>query len=162
MDCRECESMLVEYAMGELAEDAAPDCRAHLETCPACRRELEDYRRLIGVIADEPVAVPSEAESAALALALDRVRPCPSPATRVADPGLQGLPAFAAACAAMFVIVAAILGLHTFGAVSFAAVGVIGWRAIAVTVTVIVFVTSFVPIAVTARRRPLNGMTFRR
>ena len=162
MDCRDCELILVEYAMGELAQDTASDCRAHLETCPACRRELEDYRRLIGAIADEPVAVPSEAESAALAMALDRVRPCPSPAPRVADPGLQGLPAFAAACAAAFVIVAGILALHTFGAVSFAAAGAIGWGTIAVTATVIVFVTSFVPIAVTARRRPLNGMTFRR
>ena len=162
MNCRECESALVGYAAGELAEDAASDCRAHLETCPACRKALEEYRGLIGAIADEPLAIPTKAESAALAMALDRVRPCPSPAPAYADPALQGLPAFAAACAVAFILVATILALHAFGAVSFAAAGAIGWRAIAVTVTVIVFVTSFVPIAVTARRRPLNGMTFRR
>ena len=62
-----------------------------------------------------------------------------------------------------FALVATVLALQTFGVMDILAVVTsVGPLVIALTLVVVVFVTSFVPIAVTARRRPLNGMTFRR
>jgi len=163
MNCKACESILAEYALGELADDEAALCRAHLEACPACREALAAYTCLIGVIAHEPAAAPTQAEGAAMARALDGVDPHRVPARRTAEPALQGLPAFLAACAAAFVIVAGFAIAVAFRVMSIPVpVGVTGWAGVGIAVTVVVFLTSFVPIAVTARRRPLNGMTFRR
>ena len=163
MNCTECESILAEYALGELADDDAALCRAHIEACPACREALAAYECVVGAIANDPVACPNQAESAALAKALDRVDACRTPARRPAEPALQGLPAFLAACVAAFLVVAGVAVVLAFRVTSIPVpVGVAGWAGVGVAVTVVVFLTSFVPIAVTARRRPLNGMTFRR
>jgi anti-sigma factor RsiW len=163
MDCRECESQLIALAVGELSEEAASQCRAHLDACPECREALAEYAGLIHAIADEPEVVPSVSESAELAAALERVQVRRAEAPKVSAPRPQGFFAFALASVVAFVLVAAALSLQVRGMIDIMAV-ITGRGALAavLALTVVVFVTSFVPIAVTARRRPLNGMTFRR
>lgn len=163
MDCRECGSLLAGYALGELAGDVASEVREHLDGCPACRGELSRNSCLIGMMRDEPEASPTARESATLAEALARVKLPRQPAQRVDDAAPQGLPGFAAACALAFAVIASLLSLAAFGWVDVRAVtSEIGPCTLVGVAVVVVIITSFVPIAVTARRRPLNGMTFRR
>jgi len=161
MNCRECESNLSPYVLDEAPEEVRSACAAHLQTCAACRDILAQYMSIVETISNEAEAVPSASESAALAMALAQVR-LGSPAVRpVAAPAPQGLFAFLLASAAAFVMVAAVLALQTFGRINILALlGSVNPAALALAFVIIVFVTSFVPIAVTARRRPLNGMTF--
>jgi hypothetical protein len=184
MDCKECESILEAYALGELPENpvmlseakhldagarsftalrmTSPACHAHLEACPKCREALEACVRIMDAIACQPVPVPSESESAALAEALAGVELCPPVERKVIEPVPQGFPAFLLASVLAFVAVATALALQMYGVVSVGSlVGRIGLPWIALMIVVTVFVTSFIPIAVTAHRRPLNGMTFR-
>ena len=162
MDCRECEAILEAYVLGELTDGEGSACRAHVEACPACRQALEAYARVLDAIAAEPVATPSAAESAALAQALAQIDLCPQAEQRSTEPMPRGFPGFVLASVLAFVAIATVLALQRFGVVSIASLAdSIGLRWIALTIVVIVFVTSFIPIAVTAHRRPLNGMTFR-
>lgn len=163
MDCRECGSLLADYALGELAGGIASELRAHLDGCPACREKLSRHTCVIGMMRDEPEASPTARESARLAQALARVRLPQAPAQRADDAVPQGLPGFVAASVLAFAAMVALLALNAFGVIDIRSAALeIGPVAIAVTAIVVVFLTSFVPIAVTARRRPLNGMTFRR
>ena len=163
MDCRECESILEAYALGELTESEQLACRAHVETCSACRQALQAYTCVLNAITAEPLPTPSQTESAALAEALAHVELCPRTDRRGLESVPRGFPGFVLASVLTFVVIATVLALQRFGVVSIVALaGSIGLQWLALMAVVIVFVTSFIPIAVTAHRRPLNGMTFRR
>ena len=45
MNCPELKSVLIEFLDGRLSPDRAASARAHLESCPECRREAELHRR---------------------------------------------------------------------------------------------------------------------
>ena len=163
MECRQCEKMLAPYLLGELDAGKVEALEAHLAACSSCRQEVEAYKMVVGCITGAPSLSPSPDESTALASALAQVR-LPQPASRQVDlrPAKELL-AFALASVAVFVLVAVVLGLQTFGYID------ILWRLnsinpfrIALVAVIAVFVTSFIPIWVTARRRPLNGLTFSR
>ena len=162
MNCADCEPLLAAYASGDLPDQEVLDCRTHLETCERCRRSLEAYSLLVEAISSEPQIVLSAAESAALAKALDAASLAAKPAREVSGQWQSGAPAFAAASLAVFVLIVAALTAQVTGLIDVRSLAAyIRPPVVALAVVVIVFVTSFVPIAVTARRRPLNGMTFR-
>ncbi len=158
MNCEQYEASIIACAAGELDENEAAECRAHIGSCDSCRAIYESYVCVIESVAGEPAPVPTRAESAALSRALARVETA-SPR----EPLAEGLPAMIWASLLAFAVVACVLGLHVAGCFSLvAAARAIGPAPIAVAVVMTVFITSFVPIAVASRRRPLNGATFRR
>ena len=163
MDCRQLECKLVELALDELTQEESAQCRAHVLTCEGCAEALAEYEAVASELVGEPMASPSASESAALASALAKVQLGRAPAPRPVNPLPQGFGEFVAASLAVFGLVTALLVLQIRGAIDFRAIlaGVGAFKALGAA-TVIVIVTSFVPIAITARRRPLNGMTFRR
>lgn len=160
MNCEDYQSRMTSYILGELPAGEAVACRNHLETCTQCRASYETYARLVAAIEQEPELTPTVWESEALSRALGEVAQ-PAKSAREALP--QGLPALIWASLAAFVVVASILALQVSGCLSLvSAARSVGPAPIALAVVVTIFVTSFLPIAVAARRRPLNGMTFRR
>ena len=163
MNCNQFESVVIDYASGDLRHEQVRECRAHLDTCPACRELSQAYERVVHQICAETPVTPTEAESRALGDALAKSRPPRAAAPQRAFRAAEGFVGFLAASVAVFAVVAVTLGLHAFGTINLLELcREIGFPVIAAVATVVVFVTSFIPIAVTARRRPLNGMTFRR
>ena len=161
MNCRECESKLAGYVLDDPSEEVRSACAAHLQTCAACREALAQYVSIVETISCEAEAAPSASESASLAMALAQVKLESAVAQPVSAQVPQGFLGFVLASAAVFVLLAVVLALQTLGAIDIIAfVRSFNPAALALTFVIIVFVTSFVPIAVTARRRPLNGMTF--
>lgn len=163
MDCERYEQMLAAYASGDLTADEAEAVERHLSGCSACRQTLEGYRAVIGLIADEPVVSPTASESAAMASAVASVEPGRQRRVdRTAVPA-KGLPGFALATLAAFVLIALVLGLQAFGSIDIVwLISFVNPVWIAVAAVLVVFVSSFIPIWITARRRPLNGLTFMR
>ena len=159
MNCEQCQSIIEDYLLEEAPDSLAAECRSHLAECPICREEFEHYSRLIQCVAGAQRPMPTPQERASLSQALSRVRTEPQRAA----PVIKGLPTMVLASAVAFVLVATTLALHTLGTIDLLSqVRGSGLRIAVPVWTVVVFVTSFVPIIVTARRRPLNGMTFRR
>lgn len=162
MECRQFRSLLEAYALGELVGNELTDCQAHIEACSNCRQAVDAYAGIVSAIASEPLAAPSESESASLAKALAGIELCPAPQRTAPDAVPQGLPGFALASVLVFLLVAGVLALQRFGVIDIVSFAhEIGLQWIALAVVVVIVVTSFIPIAVTAHRRPLNGMTFR-
>ena len=61
MNCREAERRLAGYLDGAIRSRHRVMVRKHLDSCSACREQLERYRRLAGCLANiEPVAVPDD------------------------------------------------------------------------------------------------------
>ena len=121
----------------------------------------DEYQPEIDAIKGPPMLTPTASESVALSKALAEIAPALARTPERVKP--EGLRGFVLASIAAFALVATMLALQTFGVVSIRSVVTsLGPLVIALALVVVVFVTSFVPIAVTARRRPLNGMTFRR
>jgi anti-sigma factor RsiW len=163
MDCRELEPLLIALALGEQTQEESARCREHIEECPDCAKALARYQELAGMLVAEPMASPTASESAALASALAGVELRRRGAPRAANSVPQGFGEFVAASLAAFVLVTALLALQIRGAIDIgAALASAGALRVLGAVTLIVIITSFVPIAVTAHRRPLNGMTFRK
>lgn len=169
MTCEQYESSIIAYAAGELNESDAAACQTHIQTCAHCRALQESYACVVDSIVREPAPVPTLSESEALSRALaSEAGICfgaKSPPKHIPahEPLPQGLPAMIWASLLAFATVASVLALHVMGCFSFTATArAIGPAPIALAVVVTIFVTSFLPIAVAARRRPLNGMTFRR
>jgi anti-sigma factor RsiW len=163
MTCEQRESTVIAYVSGELSESDAAACRAHIDACAHCHAIYESYACVVDSITQESVPVPTLAESEALSRALAQVEPVGHASTQAQEPLPQGLPAMIWASLLAFATVAGVLALHAAGCFSFAATArAIGPVPIALAVVITVIVTSFLPITVAARRRPLNGMTFRR
>lgn len=162
MDCRECQNLLAAYVAGDLPADRSAMCDEHLASCPDCRAELACYRRVTDALAGAPALQPSIEESAALARALDEAVPAPAAVQRAQFEAATGSAAFTVASVAAFFVVALTLGAQSLGLLDLARLAspVVLLTAMGGAAVVLV-VTTLVPIAVTAKRRPLNGMTFR-
>ncbi len=163
MNCERCEQMLAAYVTGDLAPHEVEGVEHHVESCGACSCSLQEYRALINLIGEEPTLSPTLSESRELSKALAAAPACrPAPA-RISPRAVYEFLGFAFASLVVFAAMAFVLALQLTGRIDVVAItSPLGSaRLVAVAVTVI-FVTSFVPILVTAKRRPLNGMTFRR
>lgn len=163
MKCRECERILTAYALGELAEGPASECRAHLERCAGCRETLASYEAIVRSVAAEPRVTVTASESAAMARALGQVPLRRRPVRAAPAPSVYGLLGFSLASVIVFALIAAMLGLQVLGKIDILSLaGPLSMARIALTMVIVVLVTSFLPIVVTAQRRPLNGLTFRK
>ena len=160
MDCKRFEPILTPYLVGDLSEQEAAACSEHLSRCAACREILEGYGRLIGSLTSEPMMQPSGSESAALARALADAGACHPAYRPTPTANANQLLGFLLASIAVFAVIATVLALHVLGVVDFRSAVGPAW--IVSTWVIVVFVTSFLPIVVTSRRRPLNGLTFKR
>ena len=163
MDCKKCESILIEYIMNELSEDERSRYESHLQECADCREALAAQKALINIVAGVPLLTPSASESASLASALANVSLQPQVQISSAPEPVSGLAGLIFASAAAFIAIVTLLALQVLGYIDIASLpSSLGYvRSLAIAIMVII-VTSFVPIAVTAYRRPLNGLTFRR
>jgi len=160
MHCDEREPEIIAYALGELRPDEAADCSSHIETCAQCRSLYESYACITNAIDKAPEANPTMSESRALYQALSQVKLPNEP--RNADIP-QGLPALIWASVIAFLTVAGLLIVQMLGYIDIAsAIWSIGPGSIVGIIELVLFITSFIPIAVMAWRKPHNGMTFRR
>ena len=160
MECRHCEELLAGYACGDLSSQEIEAIEAHLGDCERCRHALESCRATIGLLAGQPMMTPSAAESAAMARGLSRVRPCPAPQIRVRPNEAFGL---AVATGLTFAFLVIVLGLQLLGKINIVwMLGPLSVPKVTITAVAILVVTCFIPILVTAKRRPLNGLTFSR
>lgn len=55
MDCPTCEAMVGAYVDGELSAAESAEFERALETCPDCRRHLEETRTVSGLLRDLPI-----------------------------------------------------------------------------------------------------------
>lgn len=58
MDCKETQAVLIDYLDRGLGSEAAAGVRAHLAGCEQCRKELEEVRALLLVMADREMRQP--------------------------------------------------------------------------------------------------------
>jgi hypothetical protein len=155
MECKQCEELLLGHACGDLS---SPEIELHLMDCAKCREALESYRAAIKLLADEPMLSPSRSESAQLARALDRA----AVQGRVSIRPKEVL-GFAVATALTFAFLVMVLGLQLLGRINIVwMIGPLNVPKVVVSAVAILIVTSFIPILITAKRRPLNGLTFSR
>lgn len=154
MECRQCEESLMGYACGDLP---SPEIELHLMDCAKCRKALESYRSSMKMLADEPMLSPSKSESAQLARALERVA---APKVSIRPSEVFG---FAIATALTFAFLVIVLGLQLLGRINIVwMIGPLNVPKVVVSAVAILIVTSFIPILITAKKRPLNGLTFSR
>ncbi|GEM_PF-4086768 len=163
MNCERCEQMLAAYVTGDLAPHEIEAVECHTNRCERCSCVLEEYRMLAGLIGSEPTISPTLSESRELTKALAAL-PIAGPArARISPRTVYGFLGFAFASVFVFAAMVPILALQLTGRIDiFALTSPLGSMRLVAVAAAIIFVTSFVPILVTARRRPLNGMTFRR
>jgi cellobiose-specific phosphotransferase system component IIC len=162
MDCKQCDILLPSYAAGELGYEEASEVRAHLENCECCRESLDVITCVVGAISDAPELEPTKVESAALSVALAGVR-LPEPAVKQRDEDkASGFNGFVLASLAAFVLVAMLVSRQTITLSDIMSASLSNVLTVTIPLFAIIFVTSFIPIVITAKRRPLNGMTFRR
>lgn len=163
MNCERCEQMLTAYVTGDLAPHEVEAVEHHVERCDDCSCALQEYRMLINLIGSEPTISPTMSESRELTKALAAAPACRLAPARISPRTVYEFLGFAFVSVIAFAVMASVLALQLTGRIDVVAItSPLGSaRLVAVAVTVI-FVTSFVPILVTAKRRPLNGMTFRR
>lgn len=157
MECRLCEESLAGYACGDLSAEEVEAIETHLMGCSMCREALESCRATIKLLTDVPILCPSRSESAQLARALDRVA---EPRVSIRPNELFG---FAVATALTFAFLVIVLGLQLLGRINIVwMIGPLSVPRVVISAVAILVVTSFIPILVTAKRRPLNGLTFSR
>jgi len=109
------------------------------------------------MFACKPMLSPSRAESAQLSRALDRVA---APSVSIRPNEVVG---FAIATVLTFAFLVIVLGLQALGRINIMwVIGPLSVPRVAISAVVVLIVISFIPILVTARRRPLNGLTFSR
>jgi anti-sigma factor RsiW len=163
MNCERCEQMLAAYVTGDLAPHEEEAVEHHIARCGDCSAALNEYRALVSLIGDAPTLRPTLAESRALTMALAAAPICRPTREWVSPRRVYAFLGFAFASLVVFAVIVSVLALQLTGRIDILAItSPLGSaRLVAILVTVI-FITSFVPILVTAKRRPLNGMTFRR
>lgn len=158
MECRQCEESLAEYACGEVSKEEAERIEIHLADCPQCSEALKCCQATIQLLADEPILSPSRSESVQLARALDKVAVQGRVSVRPNE-----VVGFAIATALTFAFLVIVLGLQLLGRINIMwMIGPLNVPRVVVSAVAILVVTSFIPILVTAKRRPLNGLTFSR
>lgn len=158
--CEKYEPKIIAYVLGELAEAEAKQCRAHIESCEHCRNIYELYVSLVDDISHDSEQVPTSCEFQSLSQALANI---PLHQQHAGPDTPKGLPALVFGSLVAFVAIAAIISLQVLGHFNLvAAIRSVGFAPIICVVLIGIFITSFLPIAVASKRRPLNGMTFRR
>lgn len=50
MDCRECSSEMTAFMDGELSQSRRAEVRSHIDSCPACAREMSDLREAVDFV----------------------------------------------------------------------------------------------------------------
>ncbi len=60
MTCEQCKDKLSDLIEGDLLEDAEQAMRAHLQTCPDCRRELEQMQAIVSALNGLPEVDPPD------------------------------------------------------------------------------------------------------
>ena len=103
MNCRDCQTVLSEYAEGLLPGEQRGDVDQHLEACPTCRLELQAESQLVQALQTQPLKTPP-ADFTRRVLA--RAHPVPRPAM----PPLLVLLAYASSVAALAVGMYQVLG----------------------------------------------------
>ncbi len=103
MQCEDTSARLVDYLSGELAGPERLEFQSHLESCPACKEELDRTSQLWRQLGDIPAASP---DSLAMRARFEAMLAAPLPQrvqrrTWVATPWLQ-------ACAALLLLVVGI------------------------------------------------------
>jgi hypothetical protein len=158
MECSEYEPILIDYLLGDLDEPQAAECLEHLANCSTCRLAIESYRAVLSDLTDQPQLTVTPAESASLAMALTKVVLHPSSS---ADPrSVREIMWLALASLIAFMLIGAVTALHMTGGIQLSPlVSAIGLPWLILGGVTILFVTSFIPIVVTARRSPLNELT---
>lgn len=153
MKCVDIEAILPAYFLGELEGAELEDCRNHLESCENCRCALEFYAEIVSSMEREPELVVSASESAALTAALDRVS-VRRPVERTDSRPTYEMVGFGLASVVMLVVITAVMNLHSAGLTRFL------WNPLMIipALAVVIFVTSFLPIAITVRREQLKEM----
>ncbi len=161
MRCKECEQLALAAIMDELTEQDAVEYLQHLSVCESCQSMYESYKQIAHTIRDPEFMQPTSQESAVLNKALQEVIPVRHSEAVSALP--QGMPALVFGSIAVFIVVATILALQVLGHINILnGLQQIGAVPLAVIMVITILVSSYLPIAITAQRRPLNGMTFRR
>jgi anti-sigma factor RsiW len=154
---------MAEYLSGSLPERLKSGVEKHALTCPQCAEALEEYRAVIVLITGEPCLIPTVEESRALAQELSLVRQNETISQQARERSAVEMMGLSLASVAAFVIVAVVVALEVFGRISIVPeTSPLGLAKMALTALIIMIVASFIPIFVTAQRRPLNGLTFRR
>lgn len=163
MNCEEIRRILVEYHVGELDKERRDECKSHLENCPGCLNALLAYQSIIAEAERIPRIHPSPAESMSLSHELDRITKKPPVPIRVERNRTTERLAFLLASIMVFTLMSVCLRLESLSLTNvLAAVGSIRLSVIALAAVAFIFVTSFLPVVVISRRKPINGMALRR
>lgn len=159
MNCKECENLLAAYVSDELDGERSSACSMHLKECEPCRSLLESYSCLIDAIAESPMISPTKVESIELCRSLKSVK-LPSTRFRFAPRQLLERIALLTMCIMSFIAITMIMSMLRNGQISISIITdpLIIFSGLAI----VIFIVSFLPIVITARRRPLNGATFKR
>ncbi|MHB1457798.1 MAG: anti-sigma factor family protein [Armatimonadota bacterium] len=160
MDCRECENLLAAYVSGDLSEGQVTLYNLHMKECVECKGSMEMYACLKDSIIGSPMITPTEEESLDLARSLRDVKLPSTPQPRRTWNQLLEQVALAVMCIVSFIIVAFIAWSVKMGQVSFSTIA--NPAILLPGIIIVIFIVSFLPIIITARRKPLNGMTFKR
>jgi anti-sigma factor RsiW len=147
---------MLDYASGEMHEEARRTFEAHLESCPECRRELAQMSAILGLVGSQEDIEPTPDEvRACVALADKSLKPL-APAAGLRRWAARATDhAFAAACLAVFALAAGLMRVFNVAITFDAALDFAFNHQIAVGVVcgVAVLVTCFVPIVMHAQRR---------
>ncbi len=106
------------YALGRLDPAERARFEAHLETCEACRAELDDLREVAGLLplASPAAAPPPNLEARVLAAVRREATPAPGrEAAAAARPSLRRLPAWAPRLGVAALAAAALAGAFLLG-----------------------------------------------
>lgn len=160
MNCRECENLLAAYVSDDLNEELSTACSLHLDECVSCRESMKLYACFLTSISESPMIIPTETESINLSKSLKDVKlPAPVQPHLTWRQQLEHI-ALVVMCIVSFAAVTMITWAIRSGQIP---VSMITNPAVLLPVIIIiVFIISFLPIAITARRKPLNGATFKR
>lgn len=104
-NCKSFKKQLTAHIHGELGECAAQALDAHLETCSACRAELEAQRATLGLLGEALETAPAPERLTAWRTLPHRVSAHrPTPADHWYNPRLRAVLVTAAACSVFFLV----------------------------------------------------------
>ncbi|MHB1001861.1 MAG: anti-sigma factor family protein [Armatimonadota bacterium] len=160
MNCKECENLLAAYVSDDLNGETCSACSLHLRECESCRYALESYSCLINIIANSPTVPPTKTESINLCRSLKSVKLTSPIKSHFAPWQKLERITLMIMCIISFIAITLITKVIRSGQVS---INIITDPIIILpSIAIIIFIVSFLPIVITARRKPLNGATFKR
>lgn len=159
MNCNDLCKTLPAFVLGELSEEESAECELHLETCELCRYEASLYRSMVAEIADAPGVSPTMAESMALGAEIRKLSAVRSRKVSRSNRPVFEMLGFALVSASVFAII--LYRIISSGGVVSAIDSVNPITGVSIAL-VLGMVTALFSVLLTAWRKPLNGMTFRR